>query len=81
MPQNWASIVLMKFDSQDDEYLASLQADQEKELKALQEAEVRHQEETAAREAAIEKEKQEEEERRKKKLEEEVQFRYILSGS
>jgi conjugal transfer/entry exclusion protein len=70
----------MKFDSQDDEYLASLQADQEKELKALQEAEVRRQEEIAAREAAIDKQKQEEEERRKKKLEEEVQFRYILSG-
>jgi conjugal transfer/entry exclusion protein len=70
----------MKFDSQDDEYLASLQADQEKELKALQKAEVRRQEEIAAREAAIDKQKQEEEERRKKKLEEEVQFRYILSG-
>ncbi|WVZ65630.1 hypothetical protein U9M48_014960 [Paspalum notatum var. saurae] len=51
-------------EQQDDEYLASLQADQEK-------AELRRQEETAAREAAHEKQKQEEEERRKKQLEEE----------
>ena len=58
-------------EQQDDEYLASLQADQEKELKALQEAELRRLEETAAREAALEKQKQEEEERRKKQLEEE----------
>ncbi|XP_062198732.1 plant UBX domain-containing protein 8-like [Phragmites australis] len=58
-------------EQQDDEYLASLQADQEKELKALQEAELRHLEETATREDALEKQKQEEEERRKKQLEEE----------
>ncbi|KAL6846733.1 hypothetical protein ACP4OV_024181 [Aristida adscensionis] len=58
-------------EQQDDEYLASLQADQEKELKAIQEAELRRLEETAAREAALEKQKQEEEERRKKQLEEE----------
>ncbi|KAG8057477.1 hypothetical protein GUJ93_ZPchr0002g24350 [Zizania palustris] len=58
-------------EQQDDEYLASLQADQEKELKALQEAELRHLEETTAREAALEKQKQEEEERLKKQLEEE----------
>jgi len=58
-------------EQQDDEYLASLQADQEKELKALQEAELRRLEETAAREAVLEKQKQEEEERRKKQLEEE----------
>ncbi|XP_006660864.1 plant UBX domain-containing protein 8 [Oryza brachyantha] len=58
-------------EQQDDEYLASLQADQEKELKAQQEAELRRLEETAAREAALEKLKQEEEERRKKQLEEE----------
>ncbi|KQJ91126.1 hypothetical protein BRADI_4g35720v3 [Brachypodium distachyon] len=56
---------------QDDEYLASLQADQEKELKALQEAELRRLEETAAREAALEKQKQDEEEKHKKQLEEE----------
>nr|CAB3457655.1 unnamed protein product [Digitaria exilis] len=59
------------FPSEDDEYLASLQADQEKELKAIQEAELRRLEETAAREAALEKQKQEDEERRKKQLEEE----------
>ncbi|KAF8759481.1 hypothetical protein HU200_010531 [Digitaria exilis] len=58
-------------EQQDDEYLASLQADQEKELKAIQEAELRRLEETAAREAALEKQKQEDEERRKKQLEEE----------
>jgi len=61
-------------EQQDDEYLASLQADQEKELKALEEAELRRLEETAAREAALEKQKQEEQERRKKQLEEEVSF-------
>ncbi|KAG2636313.1 hypothetical protein PVAP13_2NG445300 [Panicum virgatum] len=58
-------------EQQDDEYLASLQADQEKELKALEEAELRRLEETVAREAALEKQKQEEQERRKKQLEEE----------
>ena len=65
---------LLNFDFQDDEYLASLQADQEKELKALQEAELHRLEETAAREAALEKQKQQEEERRKKQIEEEVSF-------
>ncbi|CAA6656317.1 unnamed protein product [Spirodela intermedia] len=58
-------------EQQDDEYLAALQADREKELKAMQEAELRHLEETAAREAALQKEKYQEEEIRKKKLEEE----------
>lgn len=58
-------------EQQDDEYLASLQADQEKEMKTLQEAELRLLEETAAKEAALEKQKQEEEERRKKELEKE----------
>ncbi|XP_008812935.2 plant UBX domain-containing protein 8-like [Phoenix dactylifera] len=58
-------------EQQDDEYLASLQADQEKELKAKQEAELRHLEEAAAREAALEKQKQEEEENHRKQLEEE----------
>lgn len=70
----------ISFDLQDDEYLASLQADQEKELKALQEAELRRLEETAAREAALEKQKQDEEERRKKQLEEEVSFCHMKSG-
>ncbi|KAL6655197.1 hypothetical protein ACP70R_006023 [Stipagrostis hirtigluma subsp. patula] len=58
-------------EQQDGEYLAALQADQEKELKALQDAELRRLEETAAREAALEKQRQQEEERRKKQLEEE----------
>ncbi|XP_047049925.1 plant UBX domain-containing protein 8-like [Lolium rigidum] len=58
-------------EQQDDEYLASLQADQEKEMKTLQEAELRQLEETAARESALEKQKQEEEERLKKQLEKE----------
>ncbi|XP_051188946.1 plant UBX domain-containing protein 8 [Lolium perenne] len=58
-------------EQQDDEYLASLQADQEKEMKTLQEAELRQLQETAARESALEKQKQEEEERLKKQLEKE----------
>ncbi|KAL5221246.1 hypothetical protein ABZP36_025959 [Zizania latifolia] len=58
-------------EQQDDEFLASLQADREKELKAVQEAELRRLEEVAAREAAIEKKKREEEEKLRKQLEEE----------
>ncbi|MQL81165.1 hypothetical protein Taro_013617 [Colocasia esculenta] len=58
-------------EQQDDEYLAALQADKEKELKALQEAELRRLEEVAAREAALQEEKHQEEEARKKLLEEE----------
>ena len=46
---------------QDDEYLASLQADREKELKAIEEAE-----------AAREKERRREEESRRKLQEEQV---------
>lgn len=57
---------------QDDEYLASLLADQEKELKAKQEAERRQLEEAAARKAALEKQRHEEQEARRKQLEEEV---------
>ncbi|KAJ6851174.1 plant UBX domain-containing protein 8 [Iris pallida] len=51
-------------EQQDDEYLAALQADREKELKATQE-------EAAAREAALEREKRQEEEARRKLFEEE----------
>ncbi|KAK9147749.1 hypothetical protein Scep_006506 [Stephania cephalantha] len=51
-------------EQQDDEYLASLQADREKELKAMEEAEARRLQEQAAMEAALE-------EGRKKLLEEE----------
>ncbi|KAL6986182.1 hypothetical protein U1Q18_019550, partial [Sarracenia purpurea var. burkii] len=57
-------------EQQDDEYLASLQADREKELKAMEEAEARRLEEQAAREAALEAERHKEEESRKKLMEE-----------
>lgn len=59
-------------DIQDDEYLASLQADREKELKAMQEAEARQLEEQAARKAALEEERWKEEEARWKMEEEQV---------
>ncbi|OEL31245.1 Plant UBX domain-containing protein 8, partial [Dichanthelium oligosanthes] len=58
-------------EQQDDEYLAALQADREKELKAVQEAELRRVEEAAAREAALERQKKEEEEKLRKQHEEE----------
>ncbi|KAG2580480.1 plant UBX domain-containing protein 8-like [Panicum virgatum] len=58
-------------EQQDDEYHAALQADREKELKAVQEAELRRAEEAAAREAALERQKKEEEEKLKKQREEE----------
>jgi hypothetical protein len=57
---------------QDDEYLASLQADREKELKAMEEAETRRLQEEAAREAAREEERRREEESRRKLEEEQV---------
>ncbi|PKA66409.1 hypothetical protein AXF42_Ash007107 [Apostasia shenzhenica] len=56
---------------QDDAYLASLQADREKELNAVRVAEERRLEEAAAREAALERRKHQEEEALIKKLEEE----------
>lgn len=59
---------------QDDEYLASLQADQEKELRAKAEAEARQLEEAAARQAALEEERRKEEECRRKMEEEQVGF-------
>ncbi|KAJ0964134.1 hypothetical protein J5N97_029256 [Dioscorea zingiberensis] len=58
-------------EQQDDEYLAALQADREKELKFMEEAEHRRLEEAAAREASLEREKLQEEENRRKMLEEE----------
>ncbi|KAJ8477499.1 hypothetical protein OPV22_021226 [Ensete ventricosum] len=58
-------------EQQDDEYLAALQADREKELKAQQEAQLCLLEEAAAREAALHKQKHEEEENQRKQLEEE----------
>ncbi|ERN19348.1 plant UBX domain-containing protein 8 isoform X1 [Amborella trichopoda] len=66
-------------EQQDDEYLASLQADQEKELKAKQEAELRCQEEAAAREAALERQRQELEDAHRKLLEEEELERQLAA--
>uniref|UniRef100_A0A162A153 Uncharacterized protein n=1 Tax=Daucus carota subsp. sativus TaxID=79200 RepID=A0A162A153_DAUCS len=57
-------------EQQDDEYLASLQADREKEFKAREEAEVRLIEEQAAREAALVVERQQAEELQRKLQEE-----------
>ncbi|KAK6263054.1 hypothetical protein QUC31_008870 [Theobroma cacao] len=57
-------------EQQDDEYNASLQADREKELKAIQEAEARLLEEEAARKAALEEEQRREEEFHRKMEEE-----------
>ena len=63
---------------QDDEYLASLQADREKEFKAREEAEVRLIEEQAAREAALVVERQQAEELQRKLQEEQVKLINIL---
>ncbi|GAB4834342.1 hypothetical protein Ancab_032596 [Ancistrocladus abbreviatus] len=59
-------------EQQDDEYLASLQADREKELKAMEE-------ENAARQAALEEQKQKEEESRRK-LAEEQEIERLLAA-
>ncbi|KAA8522349.1 hypothetical protein F0562_013290 [Nyssa sinensis] len=66
-------------EQQDDEYLASLQADREKELKAMEEAEARRLKEQAAREAALEEERQREEEI-SRKLEEEREVERQLAA-
>lgn len=63
---------------QDDEYLAALKADTEKELKAREEAEIRRLEEAAAREAFLQEERHREEETRRKLLEEEVLYINVL---
>lgn len=57
---------------QDDEYLAALRADKEKEIKAREEAEIRRLEEAAAKEAALQEQKHQEAAARRKILEEEV---------
>ena len=57
---------------QDDAYLASLQADQEKELKAKEEAEAHRLQEQMARETALEEERRREEESRRKLEEQQV---------
>ncbi|KAG6486567.1 hypothetical protein ZIOFF_055144 [Zingiber officinale] len=59
-------------EQQDDEYLASLQADREKELKAQQEAELHSLEEANAKEAALQKKRHEEAETHRKQIEEDV---------
>ncbi|KAK3027552.1 hypothetical protein RJ639_042321 [Escallonia herrerae] len=66
-------------EQQDDEYLASLQADREKELKAREEAELRRLEEQAAREAELEEERQKEVASRRK-LEEEQEIERQLAA-
>ncbi|XP_031275126.1 plant UBX domain-containing protein 8-like [Pistacia vera] len=66
-------------EQQDDEYLASLQADREKELKAREEAEARRLEEEEARKAALEEEKQKEEETRRK-MEEKQEYERQLAA-
>ncbi|XP_047322532.1 plant UBX domain-containing protein 8-like isoform X2 [Impatiens glandulifera] len=66
-------------EQQDDEYLASLQADREKELKAVEEAEVMRLEEQAVKEAAAEAERRKEEELRKK-IEEEQEIERNLAA-
>ncbi|XP_047313965.1 plant UBX domain-containing protein 8-like [Impatiens glandulifera] len=66
-------------EQQDDEYLASLQADREKELKAVEEAEVMRLEEQAVKEAAAEAERRKEEELRKK-FEEEQEIERNLAA-
>ncbi|CAN8308293.1 unnamed protein product [Cochlearia groenlandica] len=60
-------------EQQDDEYLASLQADRDKELKSIRDAEARQLEEEAARKAFLEEEKRKEEEAQRK-LEEEQEL-------
>ncbi|KAG0457453.1 hypothetical protein HPP92_022302 [Vanilla planifolia] len=66
-------------EQQDDEYLASLQADKEKEFKAMQEAERRRLAEAAAIEVAVQKEKDHKEEAQRKNLEQE-EFERILAA-
>ncbi|KAK2664653.1 hypothetical protein Ddye_003227 [Dipteronia dyeriana] len=66
-------------EQQDDEYLASLQADQEKELKAREEAEARRLEEEEARKAALDEERRKEEEIHRK-IEEEQEYERQLAA-
>ncbi|KAJ4976437.1 hypothetical protein NE237_001543 [Protea cynaroides] len=66
-------------EQQDDEYLASLQADRERELKAMEEAEARRLEQKAALAASLEEERRKEEEARMKLLEHEEFERQLAS--
>jgi hypothetical protein len=67
----WACIVWWM---QDDEYLASLAADREKEMKAIEEAEAHRLQEEVARKAALEEERRKEEESRRQLEEAQVLF-------
>lgn len=55
---------------QDDEYLAALQADREKEMRAVEE-------EKAAREAALEEQRKKDEESQRKLEEEQVTLQFL----
>ncbi|KAG5223331.1 UBX domain-containing family protein [Salix suchowensis] len=66
-------------EQQDDEYLASLAADREKEMKVIEEAEARRVQEEVLRKAALEEEMRQEEESRRK-LEEEKEFERLLAA-
>lgn len=59
---------------QDDEYLASLQADRDRELQSIRDAEARQLEEEAARKAFLEEEKKKEEEAQRKLEEEQARL-------
>ncbi|KAL0712937.1 hypothetical protein Bca4012_019915 [Brassica carinata] len=61
-------------EQQDDEYLASLQADRDRELQSIRDAEARQIEEEAARKAFLEEEKKKEEEAQRKLEEEQVRL-------
>ncbi|KAJ0264804.1 Plant UBX domain-containing protein 8 [Hirschfeldia incana] len=66
-------------EQQDDEYLASLQADRDRELQSIKDAEARQIEEEAARKAFLEEEKKKEEEAQRK-LEEEQELERELNA-
>lgn len=65
-------------EQQDDEYLAALQADKEKEIKARGETEIRRLQEAAAKEAALQEQKHQEAAAHRKMLEEE-EFERLLA--
>ncbi|RWR89365.1 plant UBX domain-containing protein 8 [Cinnamomum micranthum f. kanehirae] len=65
-------------EQQDDEYLAALEADKEKEIKARGETEIRRLQEAAAKEAALQDQKHQEEAAHRKMLEEE-EFERLLA--
>lgn len=66
-------------EQQDDEYLASLQADRDRELQSIRDAEARQLAEEAARKAFLEEEKKKEEEAQRK-LEEEQELERELNA-